>query len=364
VVVGTVPGVLMDGESLFWELAEPLLGRAEVTRSTMMGLPCLRYDGRFFASFDRRGGALLVKLSRPRVAELVEDGSGAPFAPAGRTFREWLAVPVPDPSGWRMLLTEALTFAGGTAAGFGADGFAGFGADGFAFLAGLERDNTRAFFDAHREVYRQALAEPAKAFVVAAGNRLAERVAPDVRAEPRVGGSLFRLATDLRFHPGRPPYKTHVDLVFWTGDAGPRADPALVVRLSAAAVLLGAGVPALAGGRRDRYRDSLRDPGRVAALDAAVEPLLAAGAELSEPSRVRVPAGFDPAGRAARYAVRDGLYLTRTRPLPDVVTTPQFVGWCTDALLPFGPLLRWLAAAVAPGAADRTRRARQAPGTR
>jgi uncharacterized protein (DUF2461 family) len=140
-------------------------------------------------------------------------------------------------------------------------------------------------------VYRDALVQPSKAFVMAAGGRLAERVDPSVRGEPRIGGSLFRLANDLRFQPDRAPYKTHLDLVFWAGGAGPRTDPALVIRLTAAEVLLGAGVPAMSGERLRRYRECLRDADRVAALDAAVEPLLAAGGELSEPSRVRVPAG-------------------------------------------------------------------------
>ena len=40
----------------------------------MMGLPCLRLDGAFFASFDRRTGNLLIKLTEPRVDELVASG--------------------------------------------------------------------------------------------------------------------------------------------------------------------------------------------------------------------------------------------------------------------------------------------------
>ena len=103
----------MDGERLFWDLVEPLYDDAAVSRSTMMGLPCVRYDGRFFASLDRRTGALLVKLSRQRVAELVGGGEGEPFAPAGRTFREWVAIPRPDPGRWRELLAEAKAYAAG-----------------------------------------------------------------------------------------------------------------------------------------------------------------------------------------------------------------------------------------------------------
>ena len=56
------------GEERFWKLAEPLLRRAGVTRSTMMGFPCLRLDGDFFASCDSRSGALVIKLNEQALA--------------------------------------------------------------------------------------------------------------------------------------------------------------------------------------------------------------------------------------------------------------------------------------------------------
>lgn len=105
----------MTGEELFWELVEPMYADPAVHRSTMMGLPCVRLDGRFFASLDRRTGALLVKLPADRVAQLIAAGHGEAFAPAGRVFREWVAVPKPDRLRWRGLLTEAREHAAATA---------------------------------------------------------------------------------------------------------------------------------------------------------------------------------------------------------------------------------------------------------
>ena len=97
----------IPGEAGFRDLTEPLLARPGVERSTMMGLPCVRLSGAFFASFDRRTGALLVKLTEPRVDELVASGRAVPFAPAGRRFREWAAVPADRSGSWRALLDEA-----------------------------------------------------------------------------------------------------------------------------------------------------------------------------------------------------------------------------------------------------------------
>lgn len=101
------------GEVRFWDLAEPLLAAEGVERSTMMGLPCLRVRGAFFASCDRKTGDLLVKLPEARVDELVAAGHAHSFAPAGRRFREWAAIPPERSRTWKRLLDEALSFVTG-----------------------------------------------------------------------------------------------------------------------------------------------------------------------------------------------------------------------------------------------------------
>lgn len=102
---------MLPGEARFWDLAQPLLGQPGVTRSTMMGLPCLRWNGAFFASCDRRTGDLLVKLAETRVDELVAAERAHPFAPAGRRFREWAAIAEGRSRSWKRLLDEALEYA-------------------------------------------------------------------------------------------------------------------------------------------------------------------------------------------------------------------------------------------------------------
>ena len=105
----------MPPDDLFWTLAEELYADEAVTRSTMMGFPCLRVDGAFFASLDHREHHLIVKLPADRVTEVVESGLGLNFAPNGRIFREWVAIPEPDEAVWRDLLLEAKEFVGESA---------------------------------------------------------------------------------------------------------------------------------------------------------------------------------------------------------------------------------------------------------
>lgn len=98
------------GRALYDELTDDLLHDPAIGRATMMGYPCVRLAGRFVASYDDTNG-LVVKLPRERVDTLLDDGHGEPFAPAGKVFREWVAIPHGDRDLWRALLTEAVDFA-------------------------------------------------------------------------------------------------------------------------------------------------------------------------------------------------------------------------------------------------------------
>jgi hypothetical protein len=111
---GTSPSEPSDGDDardLYEELTDDLLYDPAIGRATMMGYPCVRLAGRFLASYDDKTGSLVVKLPRERVAELVDNGHGDPFAPAGKVFREWISIPTVAPDLWRTLLTEAVDFA-------------------------------------------------------------------------------------------------------------------------------------------------------------------------------------------------------------------------------------------------------------
>lgn len=101
-------------EALFRQLTDLVShDDARVTRSTMMGFPCLRVDGKFFACVERATGNLILKLSAERVNDLVRTGSGRPFAPNGRVFKEWVACPRAARALWTDLLNEAKRYVDG-----------------------------------------------------------------------------------------------------------------------------------------------------------------------------------------------------------------------------------------------------------
>ena len=98
-------------ESMFWELIDELqLEDPRVEEGTIMGGRCARVAGEFLGLVDFKGSGLVVKLPRARVQELIDEGIGQPFAPAGRVFKEWVSIPRRDRRRWRALLREGVAF--------------------------------------------------------------------------------------------------------------------------------------------------------------------------------------------------------------------------------------------------------------
>ena len=100
--------------------------------------------------------------------------------------------------------------------------FAGFPKQALTFFRDLSQNNTKMWFDRHREVYEQQVLVPARDFIMAMGDKL-KKIAPGVQADPRVNKSLFRLNRDIRFSHDKTPYKTHLGIWFWEG-ARPRME--------------------------------------------------------------------------------------------------------------------------------------------
>lgn len=103
----------MTPTDLFWLLAHELMSEdPRVVEGTIMNSRCLRVDKEFLALVDYKESGLVVKLPKARVAELIEEGHGQPFSPAGKIFKEWVSIPKLDNKRWYGLLREGVAFVG------------------------------------------------------------------------------------------------------------------------------------------------------------------------------------------------------------------------------------------------------------
>jgi uncharacterized protein (TIGR02453 family) len=217
-----------------------------------------------------------------------------------------------------------------------------FPADTIEFLAELRSNNAKAWFEANRHRYQAAYVDAGKAFVEAVAPVLAG-IAPGIRAEPRVLGSIFRINRDTRFSADKRPYKDHLDFWFWHGERKAAAS-GLFVRISPDVVGVGAGShgfdkPALA-----RFRAAVVHDATRAELVDAIERIEKAGYPIDGQTYKRVPTGYpaDADGPAARFLRHSALFVHHDEPADLALAAERLLPTLGRHWRTFAPLHSWL----------------------
>lgn len=218
--------------------------------------------------------------------------------------------------------------------------FGGFPPETIRFLRELRANNTKDWFDAHRADYEACWVAPAKAFVVAAGERLAE-LAPGIRAEPKVLGSILRINRDTRFSRDQRAYKDHLDFWFWEGERRD-AVSGFFARLSPEFLGVGAGCHSLDPERLTRFRRAVAHPASGEELARIAKLVEGGGYELGGAALRRPPAGFPADGPAGRFLLHKALFVHHDEPVDDRVHTTAILATCARHWQAMAPLHRWL----------------------
>ena len=143
-------------------------------------------------------------------------------------------------------------------------GFDGFGSDAFAWFEGLEADNSRAWFHAHRAVYDNAVRGPLEALLDELADELGGRV------------KVFRQHRDTRFSRDKSPYKTRT---YGVVQDIPRTGAPLFLQVSREGLFAGTGMYMMDSAQLTRFRDAIVDDAAGPALEDAIAHVHGAGIE-------------------------------------------------------------------------------------
>lgn len=119
--------------------------------------------------------------------------------------------------------------------------FGGFSQKTVLFFEELSANNQREWFNQHRSDYQQYVMEPAEQLVIEIGNRLT-KFSPSIVADPRINKSIFRINRDTRFSSDKSPYKTHLGILWWEGEAKKLECPSFYFHLEPSRCLIGGGI--------------------------------------------------------------------------------------------------------------------------
>ncbi|MFH8250523.1 DUF2461 domain-containing protein [Microbacterium sp. B2969] len=201
-------------------------------------------------------------------------------------------------------------------------GFEGWPPAALEFYRGLEADNSKAYFTAHRAVYDDAVAGPALA--------LLDELAPEYGE-----GKIFRPHRDVRFSADKSPYKTSLGVMI--GSSG-------FVHLDADRLMVGTGRYDMSPAELTAYRGAVDAPASGEELQGIADELRADGFRIGGHDAVAtVPRGFDRAHPRAELLRLKGIAATRTWPADEPwVATAEAKDRIVEAIERAAPLRAWL----------------------
>jgi uncharacterized protein (TIGR02453 family) len=219
--------------------------------------------------------------------------------------------------------------------------FDGFPADAVRFLAELEKNNNRPWFQANKERYERSVRAPAVAFIEAMAARL-ERAAPRIYCDPSPsGGSLMRIYRDTRFSGDKTPLKTNIAASFpWRG-LHRHQGAGLYIEVGPQWVWVGGGTYAPETSQLASVREHIAANHRR--LGTIVEsPGFRKTVGVLEGSKLqRVPRGFPKDHPAAEY-LRHRQFLAGKEFPPEFACDPKFYAGVLGVFRQVAPLIRFL----------------------
>jgi uncharacterized protein (TIGR02453 family) len=219
--------------------------------------------------------------------------------------------------------------------------FTGFPKEAVRFLADLRENNHKAWFDAHREIYEDALLEPAQALVVDMGLRLRE-FAPQIVADPRVNQSIFRINRDVRFSSDKSPYKTHMAVIWWEGSLKKLESPSFYFHLEPDMVMLGVGIYEFSKPLLEVYRQTVAYPKHGKALAKVMGDVRQQGYTIGSQRLKKIPRGYDAGYERVELLLYTGMHAGLQIPLPPELHSAALLDILTDHYRRMYPLYEWL----------------------
>jgi uncharacterized protein (TIGR02453 family) len=203
--------------------------------------------------------------------------------------------------------------------------FTGFPVAALDFYDDLEMDNTKSFWNAHKETYDIAVAAPMKALVAA--------------LEPEFGAAkVFRPYRDVRFAKDKTPYKTA------QGAFVARADSTgWYVQVGAAGVRVGVGFYGATSGRLANIREAIDDARRGGELEQVLKSLQREGWTLGGEKLKTAPRGFDADHPRIELLRHKSMSLGKDYGFGPVIHAPELLDKVRDDWRSATPFVQWVA---------------------
>ena len=223
--------------------------------------------------------------------------------------------------------------------------FNGFSKELPKYFKNLKKNNSKQWFEKHRNDYDEFVMSPARDFVVAMGYRL-RKIAPGINAIPKINQSLFKINRDVRFSKDKSPYKTNLGIWFWEGSRKRMECSGFYFHYEGQRLRFGTGFYMFPKNLLTRYRDAVVDKKLGSDLIKAVKKVSAKGYSIGGQHFKRIPQGYDAGHPRAEYLLYNGLHAMTEEKVSAVFYSGALISHAFRHYKNMFPLHRWLVEAL------------------
>ena len=161
-----------------------------------------------------------------------------------------------------------------------------------SFLRSIQNNNSKEWFDTHKDEYINYILEPSRAFVEEMGEHL-QALVPTINAIPKINQSLFRIYRDIRFSKDKTPIKSKIGVIFWQGNHIRMQSSCFYLHFSPKELLIASGIRTFDPDLLAAYRDYIKIDKNRESLHQILEDLRSKEYIIEEPGYKRLPKVFD-----------------------------------------------------------------------
>lgn len=183
----------------------------------------------------------------------------------------------------------------------------GFPKGALPFLQKIKNNNTKEWFEAHKEEYKKLILEPSRAFVEEFGEHLMALV-PTINYAAKINHSLFRIYRDTRrMGANKLPIKHRIGIIFWQGAAKRLQSSSFYLHFSPEELFVAVGVRWFEKPMLEAYRAYIKDDANREKLASILQQLNQKGYKTIEKGYKRYPKGFDASMPYAELSLYKGM---------------------------------------------------------
>jgi uncharacterized protein (TIGR02453 family) len=219
--------------------------------------------------------------------------------------------------------------------------FQGFDKKAIEFLEDLSKNNNKIWFEQNRHIWEKYIRKPSEDFVFDMGETL-QILEPNIKFEPKVGKSLFKIYRDVRFSKDKTPMKNKIGILFWQGIDHRMQSSSFYIHFDKDEYFIASGIRNFKQPLLQTYRKYIQNLQNQEDLHHILKNLKTKGYDIAQPKFKRMPQGCDKDDKYSYLYLYGAMFASKTFKIDKTFHSTRLLDRCFKIYKDMHQLQQWV----------------------